>query len=325
MKNTGLVYGYALNGQGGGQTITGEDITTSLAESKDQLTWLHFDYTHADTQQWISEHSQLDQVVIDALLTEESRPRSTQIGDGLLIALRGVNISPDSDPEDMVGIRIWIDKQRIISTRRRHILAAKDMVDALNSGTGPIRPGDFLAMLAAALMVRMQDTISDTEDCVDSIEEELISSSSYDLRNKISAVRRTVISLRRYLAPQRDALLQMHQTRVSWLTEIDQQQLREVTDTLIRYLEDLDSARDRTSVAQEELSNRLAEQMNNRMYLLSLVAAVFLPLGFFTGLLGINVGGMPGADNPLAFWIVSGFMTITLVIQLWLFKRKNWF
>jgi len=174
-------------------------------------------------------------------------------------------------------------------------------------------------------MVRMQDTMNDTEDYVDSIEEELVSSSSYDLRNKISAVRRVVISLRRYLAPQRDALQQMNQTKVSWLTESDRQNLREVTDRLPRYIEDLDSARDRAAVAQEELSNRLAEQMNNRMYLLSIVAAVFLPLGFLTGLLGINVGGMPGAENPWACWIVSGFMTITVAIQLWLFKRKNWF
>ncbi|WP_299203042.1 zinc transporter ZntB [uncultured Amphritea sp.] len=323
MGCSGLVYGYQLDGHGGGQVVSGDDIENGLPD--DQLTWLHFDYTDPESRQWISEKSQLNGVVIDALLTEESRPRSTQVGDGLLVALRGVNLSPDSNPEDMVGIRIWIDEKRIISTRRRRMLSAKDMVDALEAGNGPTDAGDFLARLSAALMVRMQDTINDTEDYVDSIEEELVSSSSYDLRNKISAVRRIVISLRRYLAPQRDAMLQMHQTRVSWFNENSRQELREVTDTLIRYIEDLDSARDRAAVAQEELSNRLAEQMNNRMYLLSIVAAVFLPLGFLTGLLGINVGGMPGAENPWAFWIVSGFMTATVVIQLWLFKRKNWF
>jgi len=323
MGFSGLVYGYALDGKGGGRVLSGDDLDKGLPEN--QLTWLHFDYTDADTRHWITEKSQLSDVVIDALLTEESRPRATQVNEGLLIALRGVNLSPDSNPEDMVGIRIWIDEKRIISTRRRRMLSAKDIVDAIEAGTGPTSTGDFLAMLSSTLMVRMQDTINDTEDYVDSIEEELLSSSSYDLRNKISAVRRVVISLRRYLAPQRDALLQMNNTKVTWLTEGDRQNLREVTDTLIRYIEDLDSARDRAAVAQEELSNRLAEQMNNRMYLLSIVAAVFLPLGFLTGLLGINVGGMPGAENPWAFWIVSGFMTITVAIQLWLFKRKNWF
>ncbi len=323
MGCSGLVYGYQLDGQGGGQVVTGDDIENGL--SGDQLTWLHFDYTDAGSREWITEKSQLSGVVIDALLTEESRPRATHVDDGLLVALRGVNLSPGSDPEDMVGIRIWIDEKQIISTRRRRMLSAKDIVDALEAGVGPTDPGDFLAMLSDALMARMQDTINDTEDYVDAIEEELVSCSSYDLRNRLSSVRRTVISLRRYLAPQRDALLQMNQTRVSWFTETNRQELREVTDTLIRYIEDLDTTRDRAAVAQEELSNHLAEQMNNRMYLLSIVAAVFLPLGFLTGLLGINVGGMPGAENPWAFWIVSAFMTATVVLQLWLFKRKHWF
>ncbi len=323
MGCSGLIYGYQLDGSGCGKALNGADIEKGMPEG--DLVWLHFDYTDNEAREWISHQSQLDPVIIDALLSEESRPRATQVDDGLLIALRGVNLSPDSDPEDMVGIRLWIDDKRIISTRRRTMLSAKDIVDSLEAGTGPTSAGHFLVMLSTTLMVRMQDTINNTEDYVDSIEEELVSSSSYDLRNKISAVRRIVISLRRYLAPQRDAKLQMITARVSWISETDRQGLREATDTLIRYIEDLDSTRDRAAVAQEELSNRLAEQMNNRMYILSIVAAVFLPLGFLTGLLGINVGGMPGAENPWAFWIVTAFMVISVAIQVWLFKRKSWF
>ena len=64
--------------------------------------------------------------------------------------------------------------------------------------------------------------------------------------------------------------------------------------------------RERAAVIQEELAGRLAEQMNKRMYMLSMVAAVFLPLGFLTGLLGINFGGIPGAGNPLGFeWVIG--------------------
>jgi zinc transporter len=101
--------------------------------------------------------------------------------------------------------------------------------------------------------------------------------------------------------------------------------LRETTDHLIRYIEDLDSSRDRASVTQEELVNRLSEQMNNRMYVLSIVAAIFLPLGFLTGLLGINVGGLPGVENPDAFNIFTIFLITVVALQVWLFKVKRWF
>lgn len=50
------------------------------------------------------------------------------------------------------------------------------------------------------------------------------------------------------------------------------------------------------------------------MYVLSLVAAIFLPLGLLTGLLGINVGGIPGTESPWAFTVVTcGLVALGLV------------
>jgi len=55
------------------------------------------------------------------------------------------------------------------------------------------------------------------------------------------------------------------------------------------------------------------------------VAAIFLPLGFLTGLLGINVGGIPGADNTGAFFIFCGILTLIVLMQVVIFKRFKWF
>jgi zinc transporter len=111
---------------------------------------------------------------------------------------------------------------------------------------------------------------------------------------------------------------------VPWLGDNNRLRLKEATDRVVRCIEDLDSARDRAAITQEELVNRLSEQLNARMYVLSLVAAIFLPLGFLTGLLGINVGGIPGADNPSAFLVFLLFLTVIVVLQILIFKRKRW-
>jgi len=60
------------------------------------------------------------------------------------------------------------------------------------------------------------------------------------------------------------------------------------------------------------------------MYLLSIVAAIFLPLGLLTGLLGINVGGIPGSENHLAFAFVCLILVIIAVFLLSIFKRIKW-
>ena len=77
-------------------------------------------------------------------------------------------------------------------------------------------------------------------------------------------------------------------------------------------------------MVQEELLGRLSEKMDRTMYVLSIVAAIFLPLGFLTGLLGINVGGIPGAEYTGSFLIFSLALVILVIFQIWFFKYKKW-
>ena len=322
MEENGLIYAYLLDGNGGARQLDREEI--SQWDSNQGVLWLHLNLLNRSAAEWISEKAQVEPIVSEALLSEETRPRTIIIDDGILIALRGVNLNPGADPEDMVAIRAWIDRNRIISTQKRTLLSVKDIADTLLDKKGPKTPGEFIVELSDRLISRMEDTVEDIEDRVAQLEEKILVTESYELRSEISAIRRESIMLRRYLAPQREAMVRLYSEKVSWLSDSDRMCAREATDRLIRHIEDLDSVRDRAAVTQEELVNKLSEQMNIRMYVLSLVAAIFLPLGFLTGLLGINVGGIPGAENKLAFYIFIFSLIIVVTLQLLLFKRKRW-
>jgi len=269
--------------------------------------------------------SGLDKVSAEALISPETRPRTTVIDGAALLALRGVNLNPGSNPEDMVSIRVWVEKDRVISTRSRKLLSVSDLVDSLGKGKGPEMSGELIVELAYRLTSRIENTIEEIEDRVAQLEESIVEGGSHAIRRELSAIRREAIMLRRYLAPQREAMLGLGSEKLPWLSEQDYVRLREISDKLIRYIEDLDSARDRASVTQEELVSRLSEQMNSRMYVLSVIAAIFLPLGFLTGLLGINLGGLPGTENNLAFLIFLVFLVAVVIVQVLYFKRKNWF
>ncbi len=242
----------------------------------------------------------------------------------MLVILRGVNLNPGTDPEDMVSIRFWIDSDRIVTLRHRRVMAIDDLRQAIEAGSGPVSPGGFVEDLADRLVLRMGGVISDLDDSVDALEDEVITEQTYELRQKIANIRRAAISMRRYLAPQRDVVARLHNEKVDWLNETARMRLREIADRTTRYVEDLDAIRDRATVTQEELNGRLAEQMNKTMYILAIVAGIFLPLGLLTGLLGINVGGIPGTENHWAFTIFCVLLLIVAVGQVWLFKRKKW-
>ena len=322
MKMDGLIYAYLIDGQGGAEKLDWENV--QKWEYQHKPIWLHFDYTSPEAVDWISNKSGLDEVSVSALLTEESRPRTTLIGGGLLVALRGVNLSPGSDPEDMVAIRVWLDDKRIISTRKRKLLSESDIVKSFEEKQGPKNTGEFIVDLSDHLIYRMQDTIENIEDQVAQMEEEVITFESHALRTRLSEIRREAIMLRRYIAPQREAMTKLQTENVQWLSDNDRIRLRETTDRLMRYTEDLDSIRDRAAVTQEELMNRLSEQMNLRMYILSIVAAIFLPLGFLTGLLGVNIGGIPGSENKFAFWIFILMLSVVVAFLIAIFKKKKW-
>ena len=135
--------------------------------------------------------------------------------------------------------------------------------------------------------------------------------------------RRQTAAVRRFLAPLRDALESLFRNSKGILDDERSFRIREQSDRITRYVEDLDLVRERILVVHEELLNRVAQEQNARVYLLSIVAAIFLPITFITGLFGMNVAGLPGVDDPRSFWLVAGIMTVVSAgVIVWLRLRR---
>ncbi|TNE34515.1 MAG: zinc transporter ZntB, partial [Alphaproteobacteria bacterium] len=263
--------------------------------------------------------------IVSALTAEETRPRISEIGEGALVILRGVNLNENADPEDMVSIRIWIDAHRIISVQRRRLKAVYDIAERISEGRGPANAGEFLNMLISRLSERMAPVLTELDDMTDDVEEKILDNPDAVLRETIIDIRKTAIMIRRYVAPQKDAIGQLRLAELPWLTMTHKRHMQENFDQALRYVEDLDAIRERAQIVKDELANIIADRLNRNMYVLSVIAAIFLPLGFLTGLLGINVGGIPGADNAHAFIIFCVILVALVGLQIYLFRKLKWF
>jgi zinc transporter len=322
----GLLHAIIMDGKGGGRELTFEQLDSPRPADSGPL-WVHIDYTSKRARKWLSSQPGADAMVCAALLSEDTRPSVREHGDGLLVNMRGVNLNPGSDPEDMVSVRLWLENDLIVSTRRRRVLVTRTLYDELKAGHGPKTPGEFLVMLSERLEEDIGPAVDELDEALDLAEEAFQSRSndSSGYRGEFSRLRRQAALLRRYIAPQRIALEEMSRIPNAILTPSNCLRLRDEGDKLTRYLEDIDLIRERSMVAQEELLSELALEQNNRIYVLSIVAAVFLPLSFFTGLMGMNVAGLPGTENPLAFTIIIGLMLAIAAGILAIFKLKKWF
>ena len=275
-------------------------------------------------RKWLREASDLNPVIVDALLAKGSRPRTTVVNQDLLVFLRGVNLNPGQDPVRMVSTRMYATSNRIISIRRQHTMATDDLQAALKDGAGPTSSGEFLVRVADALTDRMGPKLTELKDELDQLEAEMEKTAYAPYRPRLASIQREAITLRRYLAPQRDALSYLCSTEVEWLSGADRMHLYENIDQITRYVENLDAGQEEALVLHEQISASLSEEMNRTMYLLSLLAAIFLPLDFLTGLLGVNLGGIPGTGNPWGFMVLTAGLVVVGAILFGLFRRYRW-
>jgi len=297
---------FSLDGEGGALAADLNHLPLSDPGSNGfEFVWIQLQRDNADALDWLESDSGLDSFIREALTAEDTRPRCTVHGQGAIINLRGVNLHEGAEPEDMISLRLWVEKRRVVGVWRRPLYAVADLMASLERGSAPVSPGDLVAKLALRLVDRMEPTVADLHEQIDDMEDVLDDPKASFGRGVLADLRRQAIILRRYIAPQRDALNTLAIEDLDWLTERDRSRIREAGDKTTRVAEELESVRERAAIVHDQLLERRAEQMNRYTLLLSVVAAIFLPLGLLTGLLGINVGGIPGADNRWAFAIVT--------------------
>lgn len=294
----------------------------SLAPAKGaNYRWLHFDLAEPMLESWAKEH--LPAVAAAALLQTETRPRCDRHDDGIILNLRGVNLNPGSNPEDMVSLRMWITSTSIVSARVRKVWALDEIRQQAEKGLAPANVSAFLSALIFGLSKRIETVSIEIEDETDEIEEGLLGSGATSIED-IGDLRRTIIKMRRFVNPQRDAIEALISTNDGLVHEDVIAQIGEAANRTRRTVEELDSTRDRLVAMQDQLVANRANALGRNSYLLSVIAAIFLPLGFLTGLFGVNVGGMPGLEAPYAFWMLSLASLLAGIACYVVFRLSKW-
>jgi zinc transporter len=224
----------------------------------------------------------------------------------------------------LVSIRVWVEAGRAISVSFHPLKGIEKLVDQMKGGA--IRdPGDLVSHLAMMITKQVDPVIGELDELIDECELRLDPSQAFETRRKIAEARSDAIAYRRFVAPQRQALTQLAQLEAPWLEEDDRLHLREAADRFARMAEDLEAVRERSALIHEQLTDLRSEQIEKRALQLSIVALVFLPLTFLTGLLGMNVEGIPDAHQPWAFAAVCGIcVAVAVGITAW-FAAARWF
>ncbi|MGC1503357.1 MAG: zinc transporter ZntB [Sulfitobacter sp.] len=283
--------------------------------------WWHYDMTDPEFATWIRAH--LPPIPAGALLQTETRPRCDVFKDGLILNLRGINMNKDAVADEMISLRLWVAEDVVITVRRRKVFAVDAIREACEQGNPPANAAVFLEWLVDGLTKRVENHIDTIEELTDFYETDLENPATLPPRD-LPVTRRSIIRLRRYLEPQRHALSKLAAINLPIVPEPNALQLREIANRSTITVEELDELRDRLTSIQDEHDTNVAQRQARHSYVLSVAAALFLPLSFITGLFGVNLAGIVGADHPQAFTILCLGMLGLGVTMIALLRWVRW-
>ena len=294
------------------------------APGEADFVWHHVDASFEEARDWLATESGVPPAAVRALVATETRPRTQTYVGGALINLRGLGNDPETALDPLVSIRIWATAGKVVSASYRDLAGIEDLredmtADRLHDA------GDMISTLAIHITERLDPHVADLGDTIDDCEAELGPDQAFALRRTIGKARSRAIVYRRFVAPQRQALEALAGLECGWLDDMDRIHLRDAADRFARMAEELEAIRERAALLHEQLTDLRAELIDTRTLVISIVALVFLPLTFVSGLLGMNVAGIPFAHESWAFWgVILVCVVMAAGIAAYFFKAR-WF
>lgn len=333
-EDDGLLFACRLDGEGGAATcgwaeLDAMDATTDRTGEGSDAAWVHLRRDSERARNWLNARPWLDALTVDALLAESTRPRIVETGRGIVAILRGINHEAQDAgaPSEFLSLRLYCDGTHLVSIRKRRLQTPHDILEQLLSPRrGPRDVTSVFERLVSRITERMSTAVLAFDERLDDVEASVDAErpGAGDARRELSALRRRIVETRRYVYPQREALTSLLLDPPDWMPKRGLSALRETNDRLLRYVEELDAARERALVIRDDIQNRLSERTNRILFALSILSAVFLPLTFVTGALGMNVGGLPGIDSGLGFAVSCAVMLVVTAAELAVLWRLGW-
>ncbi|MDC0609355.1 zinc transporter ZntB [Vibrio sp.] len=293
--------------------ITDTDLTR-LRENH----WYHCQRDAPDLRGWL-ESNQLPNSIIDSFLAEDTRPMFEEYENGdFLLILRGVNLNESAHPEDMLSIRMLYFKGTLITTRKIPSKTVASIRQLLTEGKGPSTLADLVVAIIDGLSRNIDNYLTSVEDKIEEFDEQL------EMSEELMETHKALFKIKRFVKPQLYAINDF-QDSDNELAQTKNLRLRHSVNTITRINESLDFYLGELEMIKGELRQYHAEKMNQNTYLFTILAVIFLPTSFLTGLLGVNVGGMPGTDDSMAFGIFCFALLIIFFGEYWILRRLDFF
>jgi magnesium transporter len=270
----------------------------------------------------------LHPLTIEDARTFQQRPKIEEYQGYMFLVVFGVDEGTASGGPLLREVHIIISGDNVVTIHHRPFAALADLRRRYDDQ--PIRSEQFLVYkVLDAVISTFVPVLSRTDDDIDDVEQQVIDNPTQAELQRIFALKRDLVAMRRVISPMRD-MFARNAERISQLPGLetdDRLYFRDLYDTLIRVSELVDSYRDLLSGATDMYLSTVANRQGEVNKQLTIIATIFLPLTFLTGFFGMNFSFLTDhiINNTWTFWVFGiGLLVASSFGFRIYFKRKRW-
>jgi magnesium transporter len=303
-----------------------EEIRAAFA-SGEGLLWVDIGETSQEDGEFLERVFHFHPLAIeDCVETAINNPKVDEYDDYLFMVFHGINYTVETNILQTTEFDLFLGPHLLV-TNHNHFLHSVAAIKRLVEVDGRLmrRGVDFLAhALIDALVNNITPAVDQLVERADAIEDIIFRSHHPSTLEAILHIKRSSLRLRRAMVPQREVLNRLSRHEFISISDEAAIYYRDIYDDVARIEGFIDNLRDRTDTILSTYMSVVANQQNETMKTLSLVAAVFLPLTLLAGIYGMNFEFMPELQFRYGYFIVLGVMIAVAGGVVWWFWARRW-
>ena len=295
------------------------------------VVWLNVDgLGDADTLTKLGRVFDIHRLALEDLITMHQRAKTEDYGNRLFVVVRMLESGETAQTEQL---SIFLGEGFVVTFQEHSGDCLDPLRKRIREGLGRVRTmgPDYLAYCIIDTVVDAYfPYLDEVSDKLDALEDDALSRPGPEIATRIHEAKRNLLVLRRAMAPMREALSMLLQAGSSHMTETTRVYLRDCYDHSIMLLEMIESYRELVGSLLDVYLSSVSNRMNEIMKVLTLIATIFIPLSFLTGIYGMNFDpeasswNMPELQMRYGYPVFLGIAGGVAAFQLFMFWKRGW-
>ena len=292
------------------------------------VTWINVDGLHdLSTMKEIGQTFDLHPLLVEDILNTGQRPKLEVFDHCLFIVLKMIRYEKEKQMIVNEQLSMVLGDTFLMTFQEQSGDVFEPVRERIRNQKGRIR-GAGIDYLAYALLDTVVDNyifiIEKLGEKIEDIEEEVLEKADSGVMEKINMFKREMNFLRKSIRPAREAIIQLSKLDSELIREQTIPFLKDLQDLITQAAEAIDTYRDMLSDQLNLYNSVISNRMNDIMKVLTIFAAIFIPLTFIAGIYGTNFEYLPELHFKYSYFVFWGVMITVAVVMLLFFKRKKW-